>query len=76
MNIDPRKGVKLKSRNYYKTRTALILEMHLGLDKTPIEISNILKLNPTSVSDCLDKFYKKPNNPVTITLQSKINIKT
>jgi len=68
-----RRNPNLKSRKYYRTRSGKILEMHLGLGYTPQQISKILDITQISVSDTLNYFYKKPKNPVTITLQSKIN---
>jgi hypothetical protein len=64
--------------NYYgKSQLAvwaMIIEMHIGEQKTGEQIAKELGISTATVGLILTKYYHKiPDNPVTIVLQSKIN---
>lgn len=67
-----------KFDNYLKTpnkkRIAKALEMVVGDGMSPAEVSRKLKLSMPGLCGWMTKywFYKKPNNPVVITLKSNV----
>jgi len=65
-------------KRYTKARkrelTVLAIEMVIGLDYSPAEVGKMLNVSHTNISNWLTKwwFYQKFNNPVVITLKSKV----
>lgn len=51
-----------------------IVELHVTENLTQIEIGRQLGIPVATISDAITRYYARtPNNPITITLQSKIN---
>ena len=57
-----------------KHRIAKAMELIIGHGESPADASRMLNLSMPSVCGWMTKywFYKKPNNPVVITLKSDI----